>query len=376
MENNVNNMKVKVDFKLALLFIFVVLISFIGGFLGSYFVLDGGVRYVDDGSGIITSNDDLDEVNSISSAVNKVYDSVVVIEVYKEGKLVSTGTGFVYKRHDDKAYLMTNNHVISDNEDIKVLFTNGNEVSAEVVGRDIYSDIAVLSVKDNDNIVTAVMGDGNNLELGDTVFAVGSPEGSSYAGTVTKGIISGKNRVVEVSFSNNQVSDYYMEVLQTDAAINPGNSGGPICNANGEVIGITNMKLVDNTIEGMGFAIPIKDALDVAKVLEVDGKVVRPYIGIELLEINNLFNLWKAGIMIPEGINSGVVVYNVLDDSPAGEAGLEKGDIIIKIGDKNINNMADFRYRLYKYNPFDEIEIVYIRDGEEKNVTIKLGNGE
>ena len=167
-----------------------------------------------------------------------------------------------------------------------------------------------------------------------------------------------------------------MEVLQTDAAINPGNSGGPICNANGEVIGITNMKLVDNTIEGMGFAIPIKDALDVAKVLEVDGKVVRPYIGIELLEINNLFNLWKAGIMIPEGINSGVVVYNVLDDSPAGEAGLEKGDIIIKIGDKNINNMADFRYRLYKYNPFDEIEIVYIRDGEENNVTIKLGNGE
>jgi len=369
--------KKKKDINVTGVIILSILLSLISGFLGAYLVISNSSNYVSSDSGIIKSSAKLEETNSISGAVEKIYDAVVVVEVYQENNLVSTGTGFVYKKDDGKAYLMTNNHVISTEGNVKVLFTNGDELDAEIVGSDVYSDIAVLSVDSVDkDIVSATMGNSEDSKIGDTVFTVGSPEGSNYAGTVTKGIISAKERVVEVALSSTESYDYYMEVLQTDAAINPGNSGGPICNINGEVIGITNMKLVDDTVEGMGFAIPIEDALDVAEILEKNGKVVRPYVGIEMLDLSSEFNLWKAGIMIPEGIDGGVVVYNVVEDSPAKEAGLKKGDIIIKLGDKEVNSLADFRYELYKHEPGDEVEIVYVRDGEEKETTIKLGDGE
>ena len=356
--------------------IFSVVLSLISGFLGAYFVISYNADNTSFNDGIITSNLELKEASSISSAVNKVYDAVGVVEVYDKDSLISTGTGFVYKIDDNKAYLMTNNHVISSEGDIKFLFQNGEEVAAEIVGNDIYSDIAVLSIDKSDSVVAAVLGVADKVSVGDTVFTVGSPEGSDYAGTVTKGIISAKERVVEVSLSSNNASDYYMEVMQTDAAINPGNSGGPICNINGEVIGITNMKLVDDTVEGMGFAIPIDDALKVAEILEKDGKVSRPYVGVEILDLSNEINLWRAGILIPEEVDGGVAVYSVVDGSPADVAGLKKGDIIINLGDKDINNMADFRYSLYKYSPEDKIKVTYVR-GEEKKVTeIVLGKSE
>lgn len=367
---------VKKEINTSILICLVIVLSVISGFLGGYIVLSSKSSYVSSDGGVITSNAKLEETNSISDAVEKIYDAVVVVEVYEKGQLVSTGTGFVYKTDDDKAYLMTNNHVITEDGDIKVLFTNGEELVAKIVGSDVYSDIAVLSVENKDSIVSAVLGKSDNSKVGDTVFAVGSPEGSDYAGTVTKGIISAKERVVQVALSNSESYDYYMEVLQTDAAINPGNSGGPICNISGEVIGITNMKLVDDTVEGMGFAIPIEDALDVAEILEKNGEVVRPYVGIEMLDLSNQFNLWKAGIMIPEGIDGGVAVYNVVDGSPAANAGLEKGDIIIKLGNKEVNGLADFRYELYKHEPGEKIDVVYVRDGKEKKATIKLGDGE
>ena len=374
--DNISKEKEKSEINIGVVVVLVIILSLISGFLGSYLVIGSNSNYISSDSGIITSNIKLEETNSISLAVEKIYDAVVVVEVYEDDSLVSTGTGFVYKKNDNKVYLMTNNHVISSKGDIKVLFTSGEELDAKVVGSDVYSDIAVLSVDNNDDIVSAVMGKSDESKIGDTVFAVGSPEGSSYAGTVTKGIISAKERVVEVALANSQSSDYYMEVLQTDAAINPGNSGGPICNIKGEVIGITNMKLVDDTVEGMGFAIPIEDALKVAEILEEEGRVVRPYVGIEMLDLSNEFNLWKAGIMIPEDIDGGVVVYSVVDDSPADEAGFEKGGIIIKLGDKDIDNLADFRYELYKHSPEDEVDVVYIRDGEEETTIIKLGDGE
>lgn len=368
--------KTKKDVNMTGIVILVVILSLISGFLGAYVVVINGNRYVSSENGIISSNAKLEETNSIASAVDKIYDAVVVVEVYKDKSLTSTGTGFVYKRDGDKAYLMTNHHVIGDGDEIKVLFTNDDEVDAKIVGSDIYSDIAVLSIDTEKDITSAVLGNSDDSKVGDTVFAVGSPEGSDYAGTVTKGIVSGKNRVVEVALSNNSYSDYYMEVLQTDAAINPGNSGGPICNINGEVIGITNMKLVDDTVEGMGFAILIEDAIDVAEILEKNGKIVRPYVGIEMLDLSNEFNLWQAGIMIPENVDGGVAVYNVVDNSPAEKAGLKKGDIIIKLEDRAIDGLADFRYELYKHNPGDEVKVVYVRDGKEKTTTIKLGDGE
>lgn len=349
-----------------------VVISLISGFVGAMIMIKLEPTTTTN-NGITTSNTELKETNSIASAVEKVYDAVVVVEGYKDKQLASTGTGFVYKKSNNKAYIMTNHHVISDCDSVKVLFTNGNELETKLVGSDTYSDIAVLSVKDSDEIKSATMGDSSKLKVGDTVFTVGSPEGSDYAGTVTKGVLSAKDRLVEVALTNSQTSDYYMNVLQTDAAINPGNSGGPICNTNGEVIGITNMKLVDNSVEGMGFAIPIEDAIKYAETLEKEGKIDRPYIGISMLDLSNSYYLWQAGIMVPENITSGVAIYSVESNSPAEKAGLQKGDIIIKLGDNKTESLAEFRYELYKLSPNDKVKVTYIRDGKENTTTIELG---
>ena len=178
--------------------------------------------------------------------------------------------------------------------------------------------------------------------------------------------------MVAVALSNSTSSDYYMKVLQTDAAINPGNSGGPICNINGEVIGITNMKLVDATVEGMGFAIPIEDALLYANTLESGQDVKRPYIGIGMLDITDEYVLWQNGITLDKNIDSGIAVLEVTKNSPAEKAKLKKGDVILSIGGEKITSIAEFRYQLYKYFPGDTIEIEYIRNGKVKKVELKL----
>lgn len=365
------------EISMPILVLLVVMVSLISGCLGAYFMI---ITYKSNTTtttaGITTSTLDLKETNSIADAVDKVYDTVVVVEVYNDNQLVSTGTGFVYKKDNGKAYLMTNNHVISNGKTIKVLFTDGTELEANIVGSDVYSDIAVLSIADSDKIESAIMGTSSKSKVGDTVFTVGSPEGSDYAGTVTKGVLSAKDRLVAVALANNETSDYYMQVLQTDAAINPGNSGGPLCNTNGEVIGITNMKLVDDTVEGMGFAIPIEEALEVAKVLESEGKITRPYIGISMLDLSNSYYLWQAGIMIPDNVDEGIAIYSVESSSPADKAGLKKGDIITKLAGKSTGSLAEFRYELYKHSPNEEVEITYIRDGKESTTKLTLGKGE
>lgn len=373
---NHQNIKNNNQVSIPVVIILCIVLSLISGGLGAYLMISTRQNTTTTTNGITTSTAKLTETNSIADAVSKVYDAVVVVEVYNNNQLASTGTGFVYKKANGKAYLMTNNHVISGGKTVKVLFQNGDELEATTVGSDTYSDIAVLSVKDSDKIVAATTGASDKSTVGDTVFTVGSPEGSDYAGTVTKGILSAKDRLVEVALSNSQTSDYYMQVLQTDAAINPGNSGGPLCNTNGEVIGITNMKLVDDTVEGMGFAIPIEDALKVAEVLEKEGKVSRPYIGISMLDLSNSYYLWQSGIMVPENVNNGVAVVKVESNSPADKAGIKKGDIITKLAGKDTKSLAEFRYELYKHSPNDSVEVTYIRDGKEQKTKLTLGKSE
>ena len=314
----------------------------------------------------------LNEDYSIEKGIANVYDAVVVIEGYSQKQMISTGTGFIYKKDGSNAYIMTNHHVISSSDKVKVILSDKTELDASISGSETYSDIAVLKIKADKIKQVANIGQSTELRIGDTLFAVGSPEGVDYAGTVTKGILSSKERLVEVALDGSNSNDYYMKVLQTDVAINPGNSGGPICDINGNVVGITNMKLVDSTVEGMGFAIPIEDALSYAKTLEKDGKIKRPYIGISMLDVENSFYLWEKGITIPNNIKSGVVVYEVTDNSPASKANLKKGDIITKIDNKSISSLAEFRYTLYKYKPSDTIKVTYIRNNKEKKTDIKL----
>ena len=199
--------------------------------------------------------------------------------------------------------------------------------------------------------------------------------GITYKGTVTKGILSGKDRMVEVSLSG-KTTDYYMNVLQLDAAVNPGNSGGPLCDVSGKVVGIISLKIVQNEVEGMGFAIPIEDALDYAEAIETGGEIVRPYIGISMVDLTEEYYLWQNRITIPDGVEKGIAVVEVESSSPANKAGLKKGDIIVKLGDKDVNGLAEFRYELYRHKVGDKVVVSFYRDGKLKTTTITLAKNE
>ena len=303
----------------------------------------------------------------IADAVEKVYDSVVTVETYQKNKLYATGTGFVYKDENGKGYILTNNHVIESGDSVRVVFTNNSSVEATVVGSDKYADIAVLTVDSKNILSVAQLGNNSSSRIGDTVFAVGAPiDSSAYSWTVTRGILSGKDRMVEVSLSNSSVSDWVMSVLQTDAAINSGNSGGPLSNSNGEVIGITSMKLASSSIEGMGFAIPIEDALEYAERFEKGESITRPYLGV------SMYNLSDILIRVEAPVTSGVYVDSVEKGSPAEEAGLKSGDIIVKLGDAEITSLAYLKYQLYKHNVGDTVQVSYYRGNDLKTTNIHL----
>ena len=349
-----------------------ILLSFVCGAIGAYLIVSNYT--LEQVVKTITTSELVE--NSISSSVDKVYSSTVVVVAYKDGKQISTGTGFVYKKDTKSAYIMTNNHVIDKADEVEVEFNDKSErIDAKILGGEAYSDIAVLTidVKDSDGVVE--IGDSEAIKLGDTIFTVGSPMGITYKGTVTKGILSGKDRMVEVSLSGN-ATDYYMNVLQLDAAVNPGNSGGPLCDVSGKVIGIISLKIVQDEVEGMGFAIPIEDAIEYAKAIEEGGEIVRPYIGISMLDLSEEYYLWQNRINIPEEIEEGVAVLEVVKGSPADDAGLKKGDIIVMLGDAEISGLADFRYQLYKHHVGDKLEVTFFRDGKKKTTTITLGKNE
>ena len=307
----------------------------------------------------------------ISAAVDKIYDSVVVVQTYKNKQQIASGTGFVYKSEDGKAYILTNNHVISSGDEAYVVFTNNNQVKTTIVGSDEYADIAVLQVESSDIIAVAELGKSEDTKIGDTVFAVGAPLDNAYSWTVTRGILSGKDRMVEVSLSNNSSADWIMKVMQTDAAINSGNSGGPLANSNGEVIGITSLKLVSSGVEGMGFAIPIEDALDYADQIVSGKSSVKPLLGVSMINSSDIYALYANGFDINTK-QSGVVVASVVENSAADKAGIKKGDVITKIEDNEVTSIATLRYYLYKHNVGDTITVTFLRDGKEKTEKVKL----
>ncbi len=299
----------------------------------------------------------------IADAVEKVYDSVVTIETYVNNRAYASGTGFVFKTEGDKAYILTNSHVISNSNSVKVTFTNNKQVTADVVGSDDYSDIAVLSVNKDDILLIAETGSSEDMRVGDTTFAVGAPIDSSiYSWSVTRGILSGKDRLVEVTSSDNK-STYVMEVLQTDTAINSGNSGGPLCNSNGQVIGITNMKLASSQIEGIGFAIPIEEALKYAESIISGKQISRPYLGITIYDATNYYSNTR-----------GIYIEYVEQNSAADKAGLQKGDKILEVNGKEVSNSSYFKHELYKYDVGEQITIKVERNGKEKEIKITLGS--
>lgn len=312
--------------------------------------------------------------NGIADAVDKVYDSVVVVNTYVKGTEYASGTGFIYKTNNDTAYILTNNHVINNADDVYITLTDGTIVKTKIVGSDIYSDIAVLAIDKKYVISVAEIGNSEKTRLGDTVFAIGAPLDSAYSWSVTRGIVSGKDRLVEVELSSGQEkTSMVVNTLQTDAAINSGNSGGPLANSNGEVIGITSIKLASSSIEGMGFAIPIETAISYAEEL-IDGKEVsRPHLGIYMLDVTNAYYSQEYYSIIRDAnITKGIVVTDIEPKSSAALADLKKGDIIIKVDGQEVSSSAYLRYYLYKHKVGEEMKLTILRNNKEKDINIKL----
>ena len=312
----------------------------------------------------------VEEESDLKKAINNVYESTIYIEVSSNRGVVSSGSGFVYKEDDKYGYILTNYHVIDGGSNFNVTFTDGSDADAELISGDEYYDIAVLKVSKDKIKSVSTIGNSSNLELGDTVFTVGAPIGKEYMGTITKGIVSGINRMVSVELGS---GTYLMEVIQTDAPINSGNSGGPICNIRGEVVGITSSKLAGTGIEGMGFAIPINSVMDVIENIEEGKEIVRPYLGVQLVDLTNTFALqYYYGIKIGADVEFGAVLSYVEEKKPADKAKLKAGDVIVEIDGEKVDDVSHFKYILYKHKVGDSIKVKYYRENKLEETTIVL----
>lgn len=367
--SNKKNNKFNNGLKLAL----VILVAFVLGVGLMYWYSVNNPKVVTKNR--VTSNTKVTE-EAMEDAIDKVYDAVLCIEVMSDdGSVISSGTGFVYAKDDKYGYVLTNAHVVSNGKNVQGLMSDNEAATLTILGTDTYTDLAVLRMDVKYVKQVASIGDSKNTKVGNTVFTVGSPLGSSYAGTVTKGILSGKERLIETSSSNAGAltgESYIVKVLQTDAAISPGNSGGPLVNLAGDVIGITSLKLVDEQVEGMGFAIPIEDAMNYVDLLEQGKTIERPIVGVQILDLTNKYALYRYGINIVSSIKAGIILVKVSSGYPASDGGLKDGDIITKIDGNDITTVSEFKYELYKHSIGDTIEVTYYRNGKENKTKLKL----
>ncbi|MFY1049820.1 S1C family serine protease [Apilactobacillus sp. 1-1-2] len=289
----------------------------------------------------------------------------------------SEGSGVIYKKSGNAAYIVTNNHVVSGASAIQVLLSNGKQLEAKVVGTDSVTDLAVLKINGSMIKSVASFGNSDNIKVGETSLAIGSPLGSAYASSLTQGIISAKKREVPLTGSNGQATGNTATVIQTDTAINPGNSGGPLINLAGQVIGINSMKLASDSegtsVEGIGFAIPSNEVVKIINQLVKNGKIERPALGIQYVDLTNIaVSQQKSILKLPSSVENGVVVYTVTKNSPAENAGLKKYDVIVELAGKKISSQDEVKNILYSQKLGSTVSIKYYRDGKLKTGTIKL----
>ncbi|MCB5953713.1 S1C family serine protease [Enterococcus sp. CWB-B31] len=287
----------------------------------------------------------------------------------------SEGSGVVYKKDGDTAYIVTNNHVVSGAQALEIVLHDGTKVQGELVGTDSYTDLAVIKISSDKVDAVAEFGDSDNLKIGEPAIAIGSPLGSDYANSVTQGIVSSLNR--NITNTNDDGDPININAIQTDAAINPGNSGGPLVNIEGQVIGINSVKIVQSSdsvsVEGMGFAIPSNDAVSIINQLEKDGKVTRPALGVTMIDMANISAQQREQILnTPEDLTTGVVLRSIQSATPAEKAGLEKYDVITKIDGEDVETSTDVQSALYKKKVGDSIEVTFYRGSKEQTVTVEL----
>lgn len=273
--------------------------------------------------------------------------------------VLGTGSGVII---EETGTIVTNFHVIANNDRLLVTMNDGSEVEAKVVGFDEPTDIAVLEVE-GDNLPVIALGDSDALRVGSPVVAVGNPLGAEFSQTVTDGIISGTNRKL-------QGQGQAFGLLQTNAAINSGNSGGALVDGQAKLIGINSAKIAATGVEGIGFAIPVNEVMSVVKQLQEIGHVDRPYIGITGYSLTPDLAAQMDG-RVPK---QGLLVARVMPRSPAEDAGLAEGDIITGADGKEISSFEDMSRILQEKAPGDSLTLTLLREGQEKTMDLVLGS--
>lgn len=324
----------------------------------------------------------------VSSVVAKVKDAVVSVinkQAVSQNSLFGTnqnqsgalttaseGSGVIYKVENGYAYIVTNNHVISGQQELEVLLADGTRETAELVGADKWTDLAVLKIKADKVTTVAEFGNSDDIQVGQTAIAIGSPLGSEFATSVTQGIISAKDRSVATDVDGDGKEDWVVSAIQTDAAINPGNSGGALINAAGQVIGINSMKISQSSVEGMGFAIPSNEVVNIINQLEKDGKITRPVLGISMYDLASISSAGRTQLQLPADVTEGVVVMNVQQGSSAANGGLQQYDVITEMDGQAVSSIQTLRKNLYNHKVGDSIKVTYYRNGQKQTTTIQL----
>ncbi|MDI0271975.1 MULTISPECIES: S1C family serine protease [Bacillus] len=337
--------------------------------------------------------------NSISSMVENVSPAIVGITNYQtqtdtsfgdfntpfdesqqnkssQEEKTGTGSGVIFKKSGNKAYVLTNNHVIEGANKLTVSLHDGKTIEGKLVGADPLTDLAVVEISSSHVTKVAALGNSSSLRAGETVIAIGNPLGEDLSRTVTQGIVSGVDRTVSMNTSAGESS---INVIQTDAAINPGNSGGPLLTTDGKVVGITSMKISETGVEGIGFALPINDVKPIADQLLAKGKIERPYIGISMLDLEQVPNVYQKetlGLKSSQ-LDQGVYVKDIAAGSPAAKAGLKSEDVITGINGKQIKTGSELRHELYTNAKVgDTVSITLIRNGKQETKQVTLTQSE
>lgn len=293
----------------------------------------------------------------VSPAVVGITTKVYNRDMFNRKVLVGegVGSGVIF---DKAGYIVTNNHVVGTAKTVIVSLADGQSTEGTVVGRDAKTDLAVVKIN-MDNLPVAEFGDSDSLQVGEPAIAIGNPLGLEFQGTVTVGVISSLNRTIGAEGQS-------MKLIQTDAAINPGNSGGALVDADGKVIGINSAKISQEGVEGLGFAIPINAARPILQDLITNGKVVRPYLGLYGLDQQMAA---RFGMQLNA---QGIYVYRVVPGGPLDQAGLQHGDVIVKLDGTDVKDFASLQSVMDKLKVGDSVSIDYTRNGMNREATVVL----
>ena len=385
-------------------------IGLLGGLLGAFILLTAaGVSFTNTtDTGIKTAKTVYSNTTDTTKAVKKVQNAVVSVINYQEGsssdslndlygrifgggdrsdssqenskdsdglQVAGEGSGVIYKKDGKEAYIVTNNHVVDGAKKLEIMLSDGSKITGELVGKDTYSDLAVVKVSSDKIKTVAEFADSNSLTVGEKAIAIGSPLGTEYANSVTEGIVSSLSRTVTMQNDNGETVS--TNAIQTDAAINPGNSGGALVNIEGQVIGINSSKIsstsavAGSAVEGMGFAIPSNDVVEIINQLEKDGKVTRPALGISMADLNSLSSSTTSKLDLPDEVKSGVVVGSVQKGMPA-DGKLQENDVITEIDGKEISSKTDIQTNLYSHSIGDNIKVTFYRGKDKRTEDLKL----